>query len=241
MAEAAYRVPARRRARGRIVAALAVGALALTACGSDGASDASTPGTSSLGTSSPAGESDTTVAGERELAGIVRDPAPVVDATSVPSLTNPGTDVVFRAEPGGFKAVYFGYTNCPDVCPTTMADWAVTQRRLPENLAARVDTVMVTVDPDRDNELLPGYVESFLADAEAAGTTDAEVLAAAAEPFGVSYAVTTADDGDIEVSHSGFLYLVDDQGRLVVTWPFGTSSVEMAADIEQLFAAQESQ
>jgi cytochrome oxidase Cu insertion factor (SCO1/SenC/PrrC family) len=41
------------------------------------------------------------------------------------------------------------------------------------------------------------------------------------------------------VSHSGFLYLVDDQGRLVVTWPFGTSSSEMAADVEQLFAAQE--
>jgi cytochrome oxidase Cu insertion factor (SCO1/SenC/PrrC family) len=51
---------------------------------------------------------------------------------------------------------------------------------------------MVTVDPDRDNELLPGYVESFVADAEAAGTTDADRLAAAAEPFGVSYDVTTA-------------------------------------------------
>ena len=176
---------------------------------------------------------------ERALAGIVRDPAPVVDGTTVPSLTEPGTDVVFRAEPGGFQAVYFGYTNCPDVCPTTMADWAVTLRRLPEDLASQVRTVMVTVDPDRDNELLPGYVESFVADAEAAGTTDADRLAAAAEPFGVSYDVTTNDDGDIEVSHSGFLYLVDDQGRLVVTWPFGTSSVEMAADIEQLFAAQE--
>jgi protein SCO1/2 len=120
-----------------------------------------------------------------------------------------------------------------------MADWAVTLRRLPDELAAQMSTVMVTVDPDRDNELLPGYIQSFVADAEAAGTTDADLLAAAAEPFGVSYAVTTADDGDIEVSHSGFLYLVDDQGRLVVTWPFGTSSAEMAADIEQLFAAQE--
>lgn len=178
-------------------------------------------------------------ADERALAGIVRDPAPVVDATSVPSLTNPGSDVVFRAEPGEFSAVYFGYTNCPDVCPTTMADWAVTLRRLPEDLVTRVGTVMVTVDPDRDNELLPGYIASFVVDAVAAGTTDAERLAAAAEPFGASYDVTTADDGDIEVSHSGFLYLVDDQGRLVVTWPFGTSSKEMAADVEQLFAARE--
>jgi protein SCO1/2 len=233
MGESVYRVSRRVRARS-LLAALAVGAAVLAGCSSDGDSDASTSAISS-----PADSSETTVAGERELAGIVRDPAPVVDATPVPSLTNPGTDVVFRAEPGGFEAVYFGYTNCPDVCPTTMADWAVTLRRLPDELAAQMSTVMVTVDPDRDNELLPGYIQSFVADAEAAGTTDADLLAAAAEPFGVSYAVTTADDGDIEVSHSGFLYLVDDQGRLVVTWPFGTSSAEMAADIEQLFAAQE--
>lgn len=204
-----------------------VGTLLFAGCGSD---DGSTePSTITVDVS----------AAERELAGIVRQPAPTVDATPVPSLTNPGTDVVFRADPGGFRAVYFGYTNCPDVCPTTMADWAVTLRRLPEDLAAQVGTVMVTVDPGRDNDILPGYVESFVADAEAAGTTDADVLAAAAEPFGVSYEVTTNDDGDVEVSHSGFLYLVDDQGRLVVTWPFGTSSTEIAADIKQLFAAQE--
>ena len=208
-------------------------ALVFVGCGSD----------DSAATRSTGSETSSTVAepgGERVLAGIVRDPAPVVDATTVPSLTEPGTDVVFRAEPGGLQSVYFGYTNCPDVCPTTLADWAVTMRRLPEDLAAQVSTVMVTVDPDRDNELLPGYVESFVADAVAAGTTDADELAAAAEPFGVSYDVTTNDEGDIEVSHSGFLYLVDDQGHLVVTWPFGTSSSEMAADVEQVFAAQAS-
>jgi protein SCO1 len=221
-----------RRGRARPIALVAAAmAFVLVACGDDDSSGtaATAPVTTDAGT----------VAAERELAGIVRDPAPVVDTTTLPSLTEPGTEVAFRADPGGFQAIYFGYTNCPDVCPTTMADWTVTLRRLPQDLAARVDTVMVTVDPDRDNELLPGYVESFVADAEAVGTTDADRLAAAAEPFGVSYDVTTNDEGDIEVSHSGFLYLVDDQGRLVVTWPFGTSSSEMAADVEQLFAAQE--
>ncbi len=213
-------------------------AIVLVACGSD--ADSTGASTGSAVTTGPTATSESAApSAPRELAGIVRDPAPVVDATTLPSLTEPGTEVAFRGEPGGFKAVYFGYTNCPDVCPTTMADWVVTLRRLPEDLAAQVSTVMVTVDPDRDNELLPGYVESFVADAEAAGTTDADRLAAAAEPFGVVYDVVTDDDGGIEVSHSGFLYLVDDQGRLVVTWPFGTSSSEMAADVEQLFAAQE--
>jgi protein SCO1/2 len=206
-----------------VVAGTVMGLLALVGCGSDSAvSDSVVASTSG-----------------RELAGIVRTPAPAVDSTTLPSLTSPGGDVTFRAEPGGFLAVYFGSTNCPDVCPTTMADWAVALRRLPPDLAEQVDTVMVTVDPDRDNDVLAGYVQSFVSTAQAAGTTDAERLAAAAEPFGVVYSVTTADDGDIEVEHSGFLYLVDDQGRLAVTWPFGTSSEEIAADVEQLFAAQE--
>lgn len=176
---------------------------------------------------------------EATLAGIVRDPVPTVDGTTLPSLTEPGTDLSFRAEEGGLRAVYFGYTNCPDVCPTTMADWTVALRRLPPEIAERVSTVMVTVDPERDNDLLPGYVRSFVPDAEAAGTLDAERLAAAAEPFGVTYGVTTNDEGEIEVEHSAFLYLVGDDGRLLVTWPFGTSSEDIAADVEALFRRQE--
>ena len=232
MGEQPAELGGRRRVVRPAAALVAVAAFALVGCASDGE-------TSSASDTSSASTDPAEVSGDRELAGIVRDPAPEVDGAPVPSLTDPGSDVVFRAESGGFQAVYFGYTNCPDVCPTTLADWAVTLRRLPDDLAVRVGTVMVTVDPDRDNDLLPGYVESFVPEAQAAGTTDADVLAAAAAPFGVSYDVTTNDEGDIEVSHSGFLYLVDDQGRLVVTWPFGTSSTEMAADVEQLFDAQE--
>ncbi len=209
------------------VAVAAVAVLTLAACGSGESADRSDP-------------APTTVVdgAERVLAGIVRDPAPTVDATTLPSLTSAGEDVTFRADPGGLRAVYFGYTNCPDVCPTTMADWTVALRRLPPEIAEQVSTVMVTVDPERDNDILTGYVQSFVPDAEAAGTLDAERLAAAAEPFGVSYDVTTNDDGDIEVSHSGFLYLVGDDGTLLVTWPFGTSSEEMAADVQQLYETQ---
>ncbi len=222
----------RRRSSFAAVAFTALAALALTACGSDAtSSDANHRG---HGVEHDGGGT----VGERVLAGIVRDPAPAVDGTTLPSLTNEGTDVVFRGQPGGLKAVYFGYTNCPDVCPTTMSDWTVTLRRLPEEIANQVDTVMVTVDPERDNDLLTGYVQSFVPDAEAAGTLDADRLAAAAEPFGVSYDVTTNADGEVEVAHSGFLYLVGDDGKLLVTWPFGTSSEDMAADVEQLFEAQ---
>ena len=213
---------------GCVLAATAL--VALAACGSD---DDSSSSVQRRGRPRHVGP-----AGRRELAGIVRDPAPVVDATPLPSLTDPGDDVVFRADPGGSEAVYFGYTNCPDVCPTTMADWAVALRRLPPELAERVGTVMVTVDPERDNELLPGYVRASCPTPSPPAPLDADRLAAAAEPFGVSYAVTTNAEGEIEVYHSGFLYLVDDDGRLLVTWPFGPSSKEMAADIQQLFDTQ---
>jgi protein SCO1/2 len=201
------------RRRARLGAGLVALALTVTACGGDEA-DAS-------------------------LTGIVREPAPVVGEHTVPSLTQPGDDLEFRAESGGLQVVYFGYTNCPDVCPTTLADLTVALRKLPGDLADRVETVMVTVDPDRDLPILADYVRSFVPDAAAGGTEDDAVLRAAAEPFGVSYDVRTLDDGSVEVDHSPFLYAVNDQGELVLTWQFGASSDDMASDIEALLEQAE--
>jgi protein SCO1/2 len=166
----------------------------------------------------------------------VRDPAPIVNTTSLPSLSDPGSEVAIEAAPGALQVVYFGYTNCPDVCPTTMADLTVALRKLDPAEAERIETVMVTIDPGRDLPLLADYVRSFVPDAVAAGTDDEAVLAAAAEPFGVSYDVRTLDDGTIEVDHSPFLYVVDDQGQLLLSWPFGVSSDDIAADLRQLLA-----
>jgi protein SCO1/2 len=208
--------------RGAVVAVLL-----LAACGgSDGDSTDGTAGDGSMIVES--------VPDDRELSGIVRQPAPVVSATPLPSVSEPGVDIEFEARPGGLQVVYFGYTNCPDVCPTSLFDLTVALRMLPNDKADLVDTVMVTVDPDRDLDILTGYVRSFIPDAAAAGTSDDAVLTAAAEPFGVSYDVRTLDDGTIEVDHSPFLYVVDDRGELVLTWQFGAPSEEMAADLFQL-------
>ncbi len=171
------------------------------------------------------------------LSGVVRDPAPMVDAMTIPSLDDPGSDIAFQADPGEFQVVFFGYTNCPDVCPTTLADLTVAMRKLPAADAAKVDTVMVTVDPHRDLDVLADYVQSFLPDGRAGGTTDPARLQAIADAFGVTYAVTGNAEGDVEVVHTGFVYVVDDQGRLVLTWPFGTTSDDMAADLEILFVS----
>lgn len=201
------------RSRSRLVgrvAFVAAMAVALAACGDD---------TGAAGTT---------------FTGIVREPAPVVGENTVPSLTEPGEVVEFRAPPGGLQVVYFGFTNCPDVCPTTLADLTIALRKLPDDLADRVETVMVTVDPERDLDVLPDYVRSFVPDAVAAGTEDDATLRAAAEPFGVTYDVRTLDDGTVEVDHTPFLYAVDDQGELALTWQFGASSDDMAADMRAL-------
>lgn len=197
--------------------ALLVGAVLLaSACGSDDGSS------SESATADPA------------LSGVVRDPAPQVDVVSLPSLTDPGEMVDFRADDGGVEVVYFGFTNCPDVCPTTLADLTVALRMMDEDEAADVDVVMATVDPDRDLDILDGYVTSFIPDAVAVGTADTELLEAAAEPFGASWEVRETDDGAIEVDHSPFLYAVDDEGKLALTWQFGASSQDMADDLSTL-------
>ena len=166
------------------------------------------------------------------MAGYVRTPAPSLAGITLPELTADEADFEMRADDGRLLVVYFGYTNCPDYCPTTMQDLRVALRSV--DAADRVDVAMVTVDPERDNPILADYVRSFFPDGIALGTTDAERLARAAQPFGVSYSVTTDADGDIEVAHSTQLFAVDPTGELLVTWPFGLGRDELAKDIDDL-------
>ncbi|MFZ8996743.1 MAG: SCO family protein [Ilumatobacteraceae bacterium] len=178
------------------------------------------------------------VPADAEFAGYRREPAPDVGLLSLPDVGADGAEFRFRAEPGEILAVYFGFTNCPDFCPTTLSDLRLATRRMEPTLAERVDLAMVTVDPERDLSVLDGYVTSFLDGAHALGTEDAGRLAEVAAPFGAGYSITTGDDGDIEVSHTTSLYAVDDRGRLVLTWQFGVSIDDLAADLTRLLSEE---
>jgi protein SCO1 len=178
---------------------------------------------------------------DRELVGLTYDTPPQVDAVALPDVSDGGAPFEFRASPDGLLVVYFGYTNCPDVCPTTMADLAVALDDLGDD-ADRVDVAMVTVDPDRDLPVLADYIQSFVPGAHGVGTTDQAALRSVAGPFGVSYEVRTAPDGEIEVGHSSNLFAVDDTGHLVITWSVGggegtAGADELAADLRQLLRA----
>lgn len=173
---------------------------------------------------------------EPELTGFVRDPAPVVADVSLPDVSGGGEEFALRADPDRVLLVYFGYTSCPDVCPTTLADTRTALSRIGDD-AERVDFAMATVDPGRDtDEVITGYVQSFLPEAHALRTEDDAALRAAVEPFGADYSVSSNEAGDIEVIHTGSLYAVDETGTLLVTWPFGTSIEDLSNDLEILVA-----
>lgn len=177
--------------------------------------------------------------GAATLSGYERDPAPEVGSFALPDLSDGGADFSLRAAPGGLLVVYFGYTNCPDYCPTTMSDLRLALRRLDEADAARVDVAMVTVDPDRDIAVLADYIGGFFPDGHALATDDPDLLARVAAPFGVAYEISTNDDGEIEVGHTTSLYAIDDTGHLALTWQFNTPIEDLAEDLSILLDRQD--
>jgi protein SCO1/2 len=195
---------------------------ALTACGSDDAPSAAT------------GDAAGDAAGDDgKLSGYTVDPPVSVADVTLPDVS--GTDLAMPARPGGLHLVYFGYTSCPDVCPTTMSDLRRAVGTLPDDRAALVDLSMVTVDPDRDTPVkLADYVHNFFPEGRALRTDDKEALRAAASAFGASYDVSVDDEGTVEVSHTAEVYAVDDQGTIVLQWPFGTDHESIAEDLTTL-------
>lgn len=169
------------------------------------------------------------------LAGIVREPAPDVSWVTLSDGANGGADFTTKARDGHLLLVYFGFTFCPDVCPTTLAETRKALRELGDR-ADLVDLAMITIDPERDGpEDLTDYVHAFVEDGHALRTDDPELLRRVADAYGADYGVTKRADGAVEVEHSAFLYVVDSQGRILVQWAFGAPSEDMTNDLAYLF------
>jgi protein SCO1/2 len=121
---------------------------------------------------------------------------------------------------GHWSFVFFGFTNCPDVCPTTLATLAATRRELASMAAAeQPEVVLVSVDPGRDKpERLAQYVAFF--DPSFTGVTgDPARIRQLSEALGVAVIIGPADaNGNYTVDHSATVFLVDPQGRLVAVF-----------------------
>ena len=143
----------------------------------------------------------------------------------------------FRAAAGHVLYVYFGYTSCPDVCPTTFTDLGHALRDL-GSAARRVDVAFVTVDPQRDvAQVLEPYLGSFVHGGHPLRPRTQQELATVERAFGASSTVTRHPDGRVDVSHSAASYVVDDRGRIIDQWAFGTTPAAMTSDLRILLGA----
>ena len=134
---------------------------------------------------------------------------------------------------GRWQLVFFGFTHCPDVCPTTLAYMANVLDRFGSEVE-RVAPIFITVDPTRDTpEVMAEYVQAFHPKLVGLTGSEAEV-AAAAQSFRVYYErmeEETAPDGYL-MAHSGHIYLMTPEGRFEDVFREGDQSAEkMAADV----------
>ncbi|MEO8057384.1 MAG: SCO family protein [Burkholderiales bacterium] len=138
---------------------------------------------------------------------------------------------------GKVTVVFFGYTQCPDVCPTTMAELAQVKKALGKD-GDRVQGVFVTVDPERDTpDVLKAYMASFDPSFVALrGTLDQ--TKATAKEFKVFYAkVPGKAEGSYTMDHTAGSYVLDGKGNVRLFVRYGSPTEALTADIKALLAA----
>jgi protein SCO1/2 len=125
-----------------------------------------------------------------------------------------GGALTAQALRGHWTVVFLGFTHCPDVCPTTLAELAKAQKSwasLPESIRPRV--LFVSVDPERDSPTKTGeYARYFHSDTLAA-TADPAALGQFAQALGLVYMKVPLENGDYSIDHSATLVVLDPQGR----------------------------
>ncbi len=137
---------------------------------------------------------------------------------------------------GRFVLMSFGFTFCPDVCPTELSQMAATMDLLGDE-AERLQPVFVTVDPERDTpEAIGQYVRQF--HPRFIGLTGTpEQIATAAGAYKVYYSKVEQDGGYYTMDHSTFLYLLGPDGTTVDIFPYGTDPEDLAARIREHMSA----
>jgi len=169
------------------------------------------------------------------------DPAPSMDGLS---FARSGTPVDPAGHDGEVVIVFFGYTNCPDVCPASMALAAQAVAGMSTDDQARTKLWMVTVDPERDvPDRLQPYVEQFNPTFDGVTGEPGDIERVSTE-YGVFYQhdMTAGDlsaggtaDGYL-VDHTASLFGIDPDGTLRVVWPPNVTAEELRADIEALLS-----
>lgn len=164
-----------------------------------------------------------------QVNGLLHDPRPPAYDFALQSAS--GQTVHLSDFRGRVVMLYFGYTFCPDVCPTTLAEVRLALQELGP-LAQDVQVVMVTVDPARDTpEKLQAYLQHFGADFIGLTGSD-EALAQVTAAYGARFTrhEGTAATGYL-IDHTADVMVIDRAGNQAVTIPFGMHGPEIASDL----------
>lgn len=148
-----------------------------------------------------------------------------------------GADFQLRRQLGKVVILTFGYSSCPDVCPTVLAELAQVRVRLGAAVAKRVQVVYVSVDPERDTPArLRAFTEQF--DKTFVGLTGSpERLGEVWKAYGVSVVrkdLPGSKPPTYLVHHTASMFVIDSGGRLRVMAPFGTPSDDVLHDVRLL-------
>ncbi len=147
-----------------------------------------------------------------------------------------GRTVTDQDYKGKWLLVYFGYTHCPDVCPTTLATVAAALDKLPPADKAKVKALFVTVDPARDTpEVMADYVSGFGGDLTGL-TGSQEQVDKAMRAYRVYAKKHPEEGGDYSMDHSSIVYLMDPSGRYAGNFSFDTPPAAIAKKLEGLIS-----
>lgn len=155
--------------------------------------------------------------------------------TDIPLVSHRGEPVsINEPQKGKVSVVFFGYTQCPDICPTTLGKMKIVMQQLGAD-ADKVRVVFVTIDPERDTaSVLKAYMSAFNP-AFTAAMTDLEHTRTMAKQFKVVFEKEGAGPNYV-VNHTANLYLLDEQGRTTVSVPYEAKPESIVHDIKQLLA-----
>ena len=141
------------------------------------------------------------------------------------------TDADFR---GRWMLVYFGYTRCPDACPTALQDMANAIDTLGADAKAKVALLFITIDPERDTPaVVQDYVTAFNAPITGLSGTP-EQIATVAKEYRVYYAKHPKKDGEYDMDHSSIIYVMDPRGRFAANFTHETAPDDIAAKLRSL-------
>ncbi len=162
--------------------------------------------------------------------GVIDPPKPMPDFT-LQSANGPVRLSDFR---GKVILMFFGYTSCPDICPLTLANFREALNNLGEN-ASQVQVVYVSVDWKRDTpEKVSSYAAAFRPDFVGLTGTQDEIDAVTRD-YMIHYQINEPDEnGFYTVDHTATALVLDRDGNLIMTWPYGLTPSDLLDDLKVL-------